>query len=346
MLRFFCAALCLVLAPAIAAAQQPGVAGVAGVAGASGASGASGSSAAAGPGMPPHFPLNPMAVSRTGLFAQPYTPAAPGWTRTISVDYASAAEWEEAVDGARYVLDAEFMRAQLILRRDISPHRFVQFVVDANGVFDGFADGAFDWYHNTMGISFRGREQRPSNEFRYSLSLPESVEIERERPDYYLGDVQLHYGIRHGTRHQTLLALTLPTATAPPGYSKDSYSLSAIHTLRGRISSRFSYEATLGAGYAPAGGALAAIQNEFFNSASAAMNFRISERHSIYGYLFTHSALYSATSLPELHSRELTGDLGWRGRTASGREWRIGFTEDFGPSDAGVDLILRFGVTW
>ncbi len=300
----------------------------------------------AGHTAPSHFPLNPMAVSRSGLYSQPYVPVASGWRHSLSFDYGSSVEWENSITGATYVLDAELMRAHLQLRKDLSPRRFFQVALDVNGVFNGFADAAFDWYHSTMGIGFRGRENRPQNEFRYSLSLPTGISVERERPDYYIGDLLLGYGLRHGSRNQTTLALSIPTSTAPDGYAKKTFFVGAIHTFRTDLSRQFSFEATLGAGYTPATGDLSPIQNELFNSASTTIQFHLSSRNTFYGSLFTHSALYKSTFLPELENRELTGNFGWQGRTASGREWRIGVTEDFGPADAGLDLILRFGVNW
>ena len=296
--------------------------------------------------IPAHYPLNPMSASRSGLFAQPYLPTSSGWRRTLSVDYASAVEWEETEDGARYVLDAELMRTRLTFSRDLSPSRFFQLGLDVSGAFNGFADGAFDWYHSTIGIGFLGREMRPRNQFRYSLRLSNGIAFERERPDYYLGDVQLAYGVRHGTAHQTTLAATIPTSTAPVGYTKDTYSLAAIHTMRVDPHPRVHLEGSVGVGYTPRVGELAPHQLTLFNSTSVAATLRLFGSGRLYGYLFTHNALYDDTMLPELETREWTGDFGWMWRTAGGRELRLGFTEDFGPKDAGIDLILRFSTSW
>jgi hypothetical protein len=105
-------------------------------------------------------------------------------------------------------------------------------------------------------------------------------------------------------------------------------------------------EATLGVAYTPTAGVLAPYQKEFFNSTSVAMSVRAWRSTGFYGYLFTHNPMYRNTTLPELEQRELTADFGVQRRTASGKIWRVGFTEDFGPQDAGLDLILRFGMNW
>jgi hypothetical protein len=110
-------------------------------------------------------------------------------------------------------------------------------------------------------------------------------------------------------------------------------------------SARFSLEGTIGAGYTPDEGVLAAHQRTFHNSSSATITLRLLGQNMLYGNLFTHSALYRSTTLPELENREWSADFGWTGRTSAGRAWRIGFTEDFGPSDSGIDLILRFAAT-
>jgi hypothetical protein len=255
-------------------------------------------------------------------------------------------EWEEARSGARYVLDAELLRVRLTARRDISASRFLTFGLDLNGVFNGFADGAFNWYHSAIGINFRGREQRPQNEFLYSVRLPKGNTVQRERPDYFLGDLEVGYGLRHGLRNQTLFLATLPTGTAPEGYTKDTWSLSAIHTWRALRTGRVLVEGTVGAGYTPATGALEEVQVEFFNSTSAVLALRLFGTTSFYSQVFTQNALYDDTTLPELETREWSGDFGFFGRTASGRQWRVGLTEDFGPKDAGIDLVLRFAISW
>ena len=47
----------------------------------------------AGQALPPYSPINPIAVSRTGLATQPFTTAAPGWRVTALIDYASPIEY-------------------------------------------------------------------------------------------------------------------------------------------------------------------------------------------------------------------------------------------------------------
>jgi hypothetical protein len=297
--------------------------------------------------LPQHHPLNPMTTSRSGLYAQPYMPAAPGWRHSIAVEYGSSAEWEEAVSGARYVLDAELMRVQLVLSRDLSATRFVQIGTSVNGVFDGFADPLINWYHSRIGISSRGREQRPDNRFRYSILVPRyGLNVQRERPDQYLGDLQLGYGVRHSATNQTVLLVSAPTSTAPAGYTKNTYSLAAVHTMRGSLSNRLRWEATLGGGYTPTEGELANHQFSGYNSTSLAATYKLFGDWTFYTQAFTHSALYRVTGLPELESRTWAGDFDLLGRTPGGREWRVGFTEDFGPSDGGIDIIVTFSTIW
>src|SRR5262245_49639731 len=39
------------------------------------------------PPMAPVLPLNPMAISRTGLYPQPYSPPSEGWVHSLSIEY-------------------------------------------------------------------------------------------------------------------------------------------------------------------------------------------------------------------------------------------------------------------
>ena len=58
-------------------------------------------------------------------------------------------------------------------------------------------------------------------------------------------------------------------------------------------------------------------------------------RQSLYANLFYHSPYYHDTTLPALDRRDLSLDFGWILATRSGREWRIGLTEDLEPSGPG-----------
>ncbi|HEU5357988.1 MAG TPA: hypothetical protein VFU45_02620, partial [Gemmatimonadales bacterium] len=58
-------------------------------------------------GLPAHYSINPVAVSRSGLYFEPYRPPHPGWRYTVQLDYGNMIEYSISPDAREYILDAE-----------------------------------------------------------------------------------------------------------------------------------------------------------------------------------------------------------------------------------------------
>jgi hypothetical protein len=302
-------------------------------------------SAASAQGLPPYAPVNAVADSRTALAFEPYRAPRPRrWSYGVSLDYASAIEYFIA-PRANYVLDAELLRLRLRVARDLSPSAFVMADVAAQGSYAGFLDGFLDWYHNLLGITIEARELRPKNSFLYRLELPDGAVHTRGPSDLFLGDVRLAAGIRRGSHFQAIASVTLPTSTGPEGYGRGVVGAALMATVHAPLSRPLIYEGSLGLGYTPAHGDLAAYQRTTFVSGSSGIRWRFWGRQSLYANLFLHSPYYHDTTIPSLDREDLALDFGWILATKSGREWRLGMTEDPEPSGPGVDLIFRLGVT-
>ena len=297
--------------------------------------------------LPFHRPLNPLARSRTGLAAQPYVPFSPFGDRlSFSVEYGNAIDYE-LPEGAPliYLLDAELMRTSVGYTRDLGARAFLALQVDAIGAYDGFADGFFDWYHDIIGYDQPEREARPTNTYDAEIALPDGTRLSIERRSLALGDVRGAIGYRHNLTQQTTFGLALPAGLALPGSGR-TVAVSAVHTLRLELTPDIVFEGSIGAGAAPRQGPLADYQRTAFLSGSTGLRIRLWGGQSIYGYFFGHSPYYRGTQLPSLDSREVTGDFGWIMRDRQGREWRVGFSEDLSPGDAGIDLILKISRTY
>jgi hypothetical protein len=308
-----------------------------------------GSAGRAGPlaaqGLPSVAPINPLAASRSGLYFQPYREPRPGrWTATVAVDYASTIEYNLRLPTTEYVLDTELLRVRLSLARDIGTNTFVLLDASAGGAYDGFMDGFLDWYHGTLGIDIPERELRPRDDFLYHLYLDDHTSLDPPSSDVLLGDVRLGVGLRHSPKAQTVLSVTLPTATGPTGYRRGVPSVNASSTLRLPVNPRLVYEGSLGLGYTPSHGRLEEYQREVFVAGSSGLRFRFWGPNSLYGNLFYHSPYYSDTRLPALDRRELSLDFGWIVAPRGGPEWRLGMTEDLEPGGPGIDLVFRLGV--
>jgi len=298
-------------------------------------------------GLPAWAPINSAAMSRSGLSFQPYVEPGPArWRTSISLDYASAIEYNLPAAQPSWLLDAELMRIQLGVVRELGVHTFALAELPVLGAYGGFLDGFLEWYHDLFGIEMPERDARPRNDFAYELTTPSGVRVVRDRSGLFLGDLRLGVGYRFNPLLQTVGSVTLPTAIGPDGYGRGTLSVNAVTTLRAPLSSRFVYEGSLGLGFTPADGELADFQRELFLSATSGLRFRFWGRQSLFANFFYHTPSYENLTLPALERRELSLDFGWILATRSGREWRIGMVEDLEPSGPGIDLVFRVGASF
>lgn len=294
-------------------------------------------------GLPPYAPINPVAASRTALGFEPYRPPGPGhWQASVALDYGSAIEHDSA-PSVRYDLDAELLRVRVRLARDVGPRAFVQLDAEAGGAYAGFLDGFLEWYHGLIGITMPERDRRPHNAFLWQMRPRDAALITRRPSDLYLGDLRLGAGLRLAPQLQTLVTMTLPTNTGPTGYGRGVVAAGLITTVRAPLARPLVYEGSVGLGYTPTHGDLAAVQRTTMVSGSSGLRWRFWGRQSLYGNLFYHSPYYRDTGIRGLDRRELSFDFGWILATRGGREWRIGMTEDFEPGGPAIDLVFRLG---
>lgn len=296
-------------------------------------------------GLPAYRPVNPVADSRTVLGFEPFrTPSSRPWSGDLALDYASTIEHVAEPTG-RFDLDSEILRLRLRVARAVGARAFVELDAGVGGGYPGFLDGFLHWYHGLLGITMPERERRPRDAFLYQLELPDGALLTRRSTGIVLGDVRLSAGLRHGRHLQTVATLTLPTSTAPAGYGRGVVGGGIVTTVRAPLARPLVYEGSIGLGYTPRHGDLAAYQRTTFISGSSGLRWRFWGRQSIYANLFVHSPYYHDTTMPALDRRELSLDFGWILATRAGREWRLGLTEDLEPSGPGVDLVFRLGLT-
>jgi uncharacterized protein DUF3187 len=302
--------------------------------------------AAGAQGLPEYNSLNPVASSRSGLYFQPLREPAPGrWITSLGLDYASAIEYNLRLP-ADYVLDSELLRLSLGASRDLGSGTFLALTASAGGAYAGFLDGFLDWYHGALGIKMVERETRPRDRFLYAITLPDGRTVRRSRNALFLQDLRVGLGIRPHPAVQTVLSVTLPTATGPEGYGRGVGSVSLLNTVGGWVNPRLFYEGSLGLGFTPTHGSLGEVQRETFLALTSGFRVGIWGRQSLYANLYYHSPYYHDTTLPSLDRRELSLDFGWIVAPRLGGEWRIGMTEDLEPGGPGVDLVIRFGRTF
>lgn len=293
------------------------------------------------PPIPEFHPVNPMAQSRSGVFFQPWEPPERGWPLRFLLDYGSAIEMNTSRSG-EYLLDAELLVFRAGIRHDLGPRTFVAAEVPAGYAWAGFLDGFFDWYHGLLGIDIPARDLRPRDSFAYRVDLP-GVGRVAYSPGAYLGDIRLAAGLRHRPGLQTVISLTLPTATRM-GYGRGVPSLALMTTLEAPLGGRWDFTGGLGAGFTPRHGPLGPWQRTAFGAFTTGARWRIWGRQALYANFFFHSPYYHRTGYPALDRFDVSLNYGWLLRTAGGLEWRVGMTEDPSPSGPAIDAIFQVGV--
>ncbi|MEO8448272.1 MAG: DUF3187 family protein, partial [Gemmatimonadota bacterium] len=297
-------------------------------------------------GLPRYQAVNPVLTSRSGLYFQPYVDStAHRWKASILLDYGSAVEFTQRETG-ELILDAELLRLDLTAVHDVGKRGFAGATVNLNGSYGGFLDGFLNWYHKITGLPVAARNVRPNNAFTYEITLPDGQTLTRGARSMYFGDARLFAGYRLSSSVQAVVAATVPTSTAPPGYGRGTVSVSGIATARFISKSRWGFEGSGGVGFTPRHGDLAAYQNTLFYSGSGGVRYRFAGKQAVFANLFVQSANYQSTTLPALDKREMTLDYGFLLRAKKGPEWFLGMTEDLEPKGPAIDLSFRIGARW
>lgn len=298
--------------------------------------------------LPLLHPLNPVAESRSGLYFQPLVPRGPGWRVATGLDYASMVEigFRGSIADTAYLLDAETLRLNLQVSRDLGPEFFLTGEVWGGGAYNGFLDGFLDWYHGIFGIHYPERDGRPHNQYSYFYENSSGVRSTFDRKGFGLGDLRLGLGRRHGKMAQSVLSITLPTSTLGPGFSRGVPSVSLLNTYRAELTPRLVYEGSASLGYTPKNGRLSDYQDELFFLGTSGARWRTFGGLWSFANLYLHSPYYSHTGAGQLDRWDFAIDFGWMIRGKSGREFRFGMTEDLWPGGPAVDANFRLGYSW
>jgi hypothetical protein len=295
--------------------------------------------------LPSYASMNPMVQRRSGLAMIPWLEEGRRAQSSWQLDYASSIEYT-ALSEISYLLDAELLRLEAQTTRAIGRRGFLLLGASVRGAYDGLFDGFLDWYHNLTGLQVEARKLRPRNEFAYQVAIAGEPEQTYEPGSLFLGDLRVGAGLRHSRHWMTALTLTLPTGTGPDGFRRGVPTVNATTALRSNFGGRFTYEGTLGAGYAATRGEFEEFQHTTFLMVTQGLRGRVSGPLHLYANLIYHSALYHDTGARALDSRELTLDAGGFLKFGRGPEWLIGVTQDLEPTGPAIDVGIRLGARW
>lgn len=291
---------------------------------------------------------NPVADSRSGLYFQPVVPAGSGWRPAIGLDYSSMVEINFRVTSAdtAYLLDAEVLRLNLNVARDLDPSTFVLGEAWVGGSYNGFLDGFLGWYHGLFGIRYPERDDRAKNRFQYRYEFEGGDTVYYKSRGTGVGDLRLGIGRRFGNKAQSVLSVTFPTNTLGAGFARGTVSVNLLNTVRLPLTPRLWYEGSANVGFTPKHGELSDFQRTFFVMGTSGFRWRTFGGFWSFANLYLHSPYYEGANAFQLTRSDLTIDFGWMIRGKNGREFRFGMTEDLWPSGPGVDATFRLGYTF
>jgi hypothetical protein len=297
------------------------------------------------PESPPRVePLNPMVVARSGLLVPGAMEPTAGWRIGASVEYGSVVE-RNLVFPDFYLLDAELLRVQLRARRGIGRRAVVEVEGGVAGATGGFADAFFEQYHSLIQWVMEERDARPRNSYGDRLYLARAGVDRNGRPRAALpSDVRATLGVAHGGGAQSVVTVTLPTAPAASRFARRVPSVSVVESVRRTPAERVTLTGSAGLGYTPRTGELRAVQRPLLAMVSGGAVVRVARAHAAYATLLYHTPPYRGTRFPELDLGEISVDFGYRWRSAGGRVWRVGLTEDTRRRDPGIDLVMKVSV--
>ena len=295
-------------------------------------------------GLPPWAPHNPIEANRSVLFAPPLMmpPRGQDWGLTLNLDYSSAIELY--TDAQRSVtLDAELGRFQVWLTRRIDDRWFVFGQVQIQGAYDGFMDRFINWYHSILGVDYIARDIRPINKYKYEIVYGKGQSLTYGPVDLGIGDSRVGVGLTLGAHAQVLLVLGLPTSTAP-GYRAGMLQTGLILTGEAPLLSFVTISGSVGIGFTPRTGTLAAFENVFFVSFSGGPRIRLSWRNFLYANLFVQTPPFHDTGLRPMDLVDFYIDFGWMFRIDPRTELWVGIVEDPFPDGPALDVAFRVGL--
>jgi hypothetical protein len=293
-------------------------------------------------GLPPWAPQNPIEANRSVLFAPPLMMPRGDWGLSFALDYASAIELYSS-SGRGMTLDAELGRFQVWLTRRIDDRWFAFGQVQIQGAYSGFMDRFINWYHSILGVPYVARELRPINRYMYSITYERGRTIEYGPVDLGIGDGRIGVGRMLGDHAQLLLVLGLPTSTAP-GYRAGTLQTGLILMGEAPLLPFATVSGSIGVGFTPRTGTLAAYENVFFASFSGGARVRLTWRNFLYANLFVQTPPFHGTGLRPMDLVDFTIDFGWMFRIDPRTELWVGIVEDPFPDGPALDVAFRFGI--
>jgi len=250
------------------------------------------------------------------------------------------------------VIDMELMVAELSMVYGLTDKWALRLDLPLVSQQDGFLDGFLENYHDFLGVSNYGREDRPKNEFAYRVSKDDRVWIDGEADNFQIGESRLsaqyalpsyHLGDRPVTG-AILTTLKLPTGNSDLGLGSGAYDAGVFlpMSLEGKAWSFYLMPGYIWISDPDTMGARVSARNSASLFAGAA--YRYNARWRLLAQANYYSSPFEETGLSELDDGTLELSFGFQRVVSKALYWEFAFSEDL--TRASPDFNIRIGVTW
>jgi hypothetical protein len=179
--------------------------------------------------VPNRFPLHLIFLSPRPTSAQPPSPGE--FKAGLAIDYSSV-YLDQHSDQWDFLMDMETTVVDLSLAYGLTEHLGVRLDVPLVSMNAGVLDGFLEGYHDALGVSNYGREDRPRNSFAYQMSKGGQSWVEGESGEFRWADITLsaQWGLWPETsvrrwQSSLLVSVKAPTGDPDSGYGSGQWDL-------------------------------------------------------------------------------------------------------------------------
>lgn len=249
------------------------------------------------------------------------------------------------------LMDMEMLVAELSLVYGITSKVALRVDLPFVSMGGGFLDGFLENYHDAIGVSNYGRENRPRNTFGYRVTKDNLLWLQGDEDTLQIADFTvstqidlMNSGAPHKTKGSVLLSLKIPAGDSMRGLGSGQFDAGIYLPLKWSARS-WSFLVMPGAaliGDPDTQGAHISSRNTVSLFSGVAYDY--SSKTTWLAQINYYSSPIEKTDLSELDSGALELDIGFHYRLAQGWIMEFAFCEDL--TRALPDFNLRLGLRW
>jgi hypothetical protein len=295
------------------------------------------------------FPLHMLVLTPRPVSAD--LPKQGSFGATLAAEYSNTyfnyrnARWD-------LVVDTEVLVAELSTVYGVTERWAVRLDVLMISMQGGFLDGFLQNYHDVLGVSNYGREDRPKNEFAYRATKDGQLWVQGESGALQISDIRIstQYALPsmtllgHALDSSVMATLKVPTGDADSGLGSGQYDVGMFLPIKwnGDRWSFYLMPGFLWIDDPQTSGARVSARN--MTSIFAGAAFEYNEKWRWLAQLNYYSSPLEETGLEELDDGALELAFGIQRTLSPSLYWEFAFSEDL--TLAVPDFNIRLAMTW